>query len=228
MRKGMLELFMGLFMVLMTALIFYRLNQDLVVSAESTGYVVVLDAGHGGNDPGKVGVDGTLEKDINLSLVCKLKEVLEAADVTVILTREEDHGLYQDSDTNKKRADMKARCELIGESQADLVISIHQNSYHDESVKGAQVFYYTGSEEGRSLAEQIEASLRSVIGEENTRQAKANSEYYLLLHTSCPTAIVECGFLSNWEEAEKLEDEGYQEKLAWAIHLGVLAYLNGR
>ena len=228
MRKGMLELFMGLFMVLMTALIFYRLNQDLVVSAESTGYVVVLDAGHGGNDPGKVGVDGTLEKDINLSLVYKLKEVLEAADVTVILTREEDHGLYQDSDTNKKRADMKARCELIGESQADLVISIHQNSYHDESVKGAQVFYYTGSEEGRSLAEQIEASLRSVIGEENTRQAKANSEYYLLLHTSCPTAIVECGFLSNWEEAEKLEDEGYQEKLAWAIHLGVLAYLNGR
>ena len=228
MRKGMLELFMGLFMVLMTALIFYRLNQDLVVSTESAGFVVVLDAGHGGNDPGKVGVDGTLEKDINLSLVYKLKEVLEAADVTVILTREEDHGLYQDSDTNKKRADMKARCELIGESQADLVISIHQNSYHDESVKGAQVFYYTGSEEGRSLAEQIEASLRSVIGEENTRQAKANSEYYLLLHTSCPTAIVECGFLSNWEEAEKLGDEGYQEKLAWAIHLGVLAYLNGR
>ena len=107
MRKGMLELFMGLFMVLMTALIFYRLHQDLVVSAESTGYVVVLDAGHGGNDPGKVGVDGTLEKDINLSLVYKLKEVLEAADVTVILTREEDHGLYQDSDTNKKRADME-------------------------------------------------------------------------------------------------------------------------
>ena len=67
-----------------------------------------------------------------------------------------------------------------------------------------------------------------MIGEENTRQAKANSEYYLLLHTSCPTAIVECGFLSNWEEAEKLGDEGYQEKLAWAIHLGVLAYLNGR
>ena len=228
MRKGILELGMGLFMVLMTAVVFYRLNQGLPASAEAVGYVVVLDAGHGGNDPGKVGVDGTLEKDINLSLVYKLKEVLEAADVTVILTREEDHGLYQDSDTNKKRADMAARCALIEESQADLVISVHQNSFHDEAVKGAQVFYYTGSEEGEKLAEELEQSFREVIGEENTRQAKANSEYYLLLHTSCPTAIVECGFLSNWEEAEKLADEGYQEKLAWAIHLGVLAYLNGR
>ncbi len=228
MRKGMLELFMGLFMVLMTALIFYRLNEDMEVSAESTGYVVVLDAGHGGNDPGKVGVDGSLEKDINLNLVYKLKEMLEAADVTVILTRQEDSGLYQDSDANKKRADMKARCELIEESQADLVVSIHQNSYHNEEVKGAQVFYYTSSEEGQKLARQIEESFRDVIGEENTRQAKANAEYYLLLHTSCPTAIVECGFLSNWEEAERLQDEGYQDKLAWAIHLGVLAYLNGR
>ena len=173
-------------------------------------------------------MDGSLEKDINLNLVYKLKEMLEAADVTVILTRQEDSGLYQDSDANKKRADMKARCELIEESQADLVVSIHQNSYHNEEVKGAQVFYYTSSEEGQKLARQIEESFRDVIGEENTRQAKANAEYYLLLHTSCPTAIVECGFLSNWEEAERLQDEGYQDKLAWAIHLGVLAYLNGR
>lgn len=227
MRKGILELAMGLGMVFLVAAVFYGLNQNQMVTArEKEGYVVVLDAGHGGDDPGKVGVDGTLEKDINLSLVYKLKEFLEAADVTVVLTRESDAGLYQASDTNKKRADMNARCQLIEEIKPDVTVSIHQNSYHEEYVKGAQVFYYTGSKEGQQLAEIIQAGFDSVLGEENTRKAKANDEYYLLLHTSCPIVIVECGFLSNWEEAAKLKDESYQEKLAWAIHLGILEYLN--
>ena len=228
MRKNMLELAMGLFMVFLVAAVFYSLNREQTVSAGENRYVVVLDAGHGGNDPGKVGVDGTLEKDINLSLVYLLKEYLEAADVTVVLTRESDEGLYQSTDTNKKRADMDARCRRIEESAPDLTVSIHQNSFHDESVNGAQVFYYTGSKEGQRLAEILETCLSSGIGEEHTRKSKANSEYYLLLHTSCPIVIVECGFLSNWEESARLQDKGYQEKLAWAIHMGILQYLNGK
>ena len=214
MRKNILELAMGFFMVFLVAAVFYSLNRQQTVSAGENRYVVVLDAGHGGNDPGKVGVDGTLEKEINLSLVYQLKEYLEAADVTVILTRESDEGLYQSTDTNKKRA--------------DLTVSIHQNSFHDESVNGAQVFYYTGSKEGERLAAILEAALTSGVGEEHTRKSKANGEYYLLLHTSCPIVIVECGFLSNWEESARLQDKGYQEKLAWAIHLGILQYLNGK
>ena len=227
MRRGWLEMSMGLCMVVLVAMLFRNVNETgAVVMQESDPYVVVLDAGHGGADPGKVGVDGTLEKDINLSLVHQLKEFLETADVTVILTRSTDEGLYRETDTNKKRADMNARCQVIEESKPDLAVSIHQNSYHEESVKGAQVFYYEKSTEGQHLAQILQKGFDRVLGEANTRQAKANDQYYLLLHTSCPVVIVECGFLSNWEESARLSDKGYQEQLAWAIHLGILQYLN--
>lgn len=227
MNKGWLELVMGLGMIFLVASLFRGVNETgAVVLQEAEKPVVVLDAGHGGMDPGKVGVDGTLEKEINLSLVWKLKEMLEAADVTVVLTREKDEGLYRPEDGNKKRADMIARCELIERTAPALTVSIHQNSYHEEYVQGAQVFYYTESPEGKRLAQTLQSGFDRVLGEENTRQAKANDQYYLLLHTTCPVVIVECGFLSNWEEAAKLSDENYQEKLAWAIHLGILQYLN--
>lgn len=227
MRRQAMEWIMGIGMLFLIALVFQKRDWiETAATQEKHSYVVVLDAGHGGNDPGKIGVDGTLEKDINLSLTYQLKAFLEAADVTVVLTRESDEGLYQENDTNKKRADMNARCQKIQETCPDLTVSIHQNSYHEESVKGAQVFYYTGSEQGKRLAEIIQEEFDSVLGEANTRKAKANSSYYLLLHTSCPIVIVECGFLSNWEETARLKDEGYQEKLAWAIHLGILQYLN--
>lgn len=227
MDRSWLEMVMGLGMVFLIAALFRSVNETGAVVLQETGrHVVVLDAGHGGVDPGKIGVDGTMEKDINLSIVSKLKDLLEAADVTVILTRTEDKGLYQDNDANKKRADMNARCRLIEASDPDLAVSIHQNSYHEESVKGAQVFYYEKSQEGMRLARILQQGFDRVLGEENTRQAKANDQYYLLLHTSCPVVIVECGFLSNWEETIKLSDEGYQERLAWAIHLSILQYLN--
>jgi N-acetylmuramoyl-L-alanine amidase len=227
MDRSWLEMVMGLGMVFLIAALFRSVNETGAVVLQETGrHVVVLDAGHGGVDPGKIGVDGTLEKDINLSIVSKLKDLLEAADVTVILTRTEDKGLYQDNDVNKKRADMNARCQLIEASDPNLAVSIHQNSYHEESVKGAQVFYYEKSQEGMRLAQTLQQGFDRVLGEENTRQAKANDQYYLLLHTSCPVVIVECGFLSNWEETIKLSDEGYQERLAWAIHLSILQYLN--
>ena len=115
--------------------------------------VVVVDAGHGGTDPGKVGVDGSLEKDINLAVAERLKTYLEQDDVKVIMTRETDTGLYSETDSRKKMADMKKRCEIIEESGADLVVSIHQNSYHEESVSGGQVFYYRDSSKGKALAE---------------------------------------------------------------------------
>lgn len=190
--------------------------------------VIVLDAGHGGNDPGKVGVDGSLEKDINLAITMKLKEYLEQSDVEVILTREDDKGLYKDSDSRKKMADMKNRCETIAGADPAIVVSIHQNSYHQEEVSGGQVFYYKGSEKGKKLAELLQKRFDYVLGEKNTRQAKANDNYYLLLHVKCPIVIVECGFLSNWNESKLLNSEEYQDKLAWTIHMGIMEYLNSR
>ena len=189
-------------------------------------FVVVIDAGHGGADPGKIGINGSLEKDINLEIAKKLSWYLEQADVQTVLTRETDTGLYRDADTKKKMADMKKRCEIIADSHADLVVSIHQNSYHEESVSGGQVFYYRSSEKGKRLAELLQKRFDYVLGEKNRRLAKPNGNYYLLLHVKCPIVIVECGFLSNRREAALLGDKEYQDKLAWTIHLGILEYRN--
>jgi len=189
---------------------------------------VVLDAGHGGDDPGKVGVNGAKEKDVNLEITMLVKEYLEASDVKVILTREEDVGLYDAGTDNKKVQDMKRRVEIFEKSGASLAVSIHQNSYPEEYVHGAQVFYYTGSAEGKRLAESIQSCLISLVDPENTRQVKANDSYYLLKKTGIPIVIAECGFLSNQAEAKKLCDEEYQKKVAWAIHLGIMQYINSK
>ena len=190
--------------------------------------VVVVDAGHGGTDPGKVGVDGSLEKDINLAVAERLKTYLEQDDVKVIMTRETDTGLYSETDSRKKMADMKKRCEIIEESGADLVVSIHQNSYHQEDVSGAQVFYYRKSEKGKRLAEILQKRFDYALGDQNRRKAKPNDSYYLLLHVKCPIVIVECGFLSNWKEAALLKTEEYQDRVAYTLHMGIMEYLNGR
>jgi len=194
--------------------------------AEGSGKCVVLDAGHGGIDPGKIGVNNALEKDINLQIALLVKEYLEAQDVQVIMTRETQDGLYDGEASNKKVQDMKRRIEIIEQVDPDLTISIHQNSYPEEYVKGAQVFYYTGSAEGKKIAELLQKSMVERLDPNNHRQMKANDSYYLLKKTSTPIAIVECGFLSNWEESEKLCNEEYQKQVAWAIHIGILQYLN--
>ncbi|MDR1547171.1 MAG: N-acetylmuramoyl-L-alanine amidase [Hungatella sp.] len=190
--------------------------------------VVVIDAGHGGNDPGKIGIDGTLEKDINLQIANRLKKYLEASDVKVILTREDDNGLYSEKDSRKKMADMSKRCEIINDVSPALTVSIHQNSYHQEDVFGGQVFYYKRSDKGKELAEILQSRFDYVLGEKNTRLAKPNDNYYLLLHVKTPIVIVECGFLTNWKESALLNSPDYQDRLAWTIHMGVMEYLNGR
>lgn len=187
---------------------------------------VVIDPGHGGNDPGKVGINGALEKDVNLEIAKKLKTLLEANDIQVVMTREKDEGLYEEDAGSKKVQDLKNRIALIAKYKPAMTISIHQNSYGQEYVKGAQVFYYTNSEEGKKQAEILQECFRAYVDEENDRQAKANDSYYMLKKTEYPIVIAECGFMSNYEEADLLITEEYQAKVAWAIHLGVLQYLN--
>ena len=150
---------------------------------------------------------GTNEKKINLEIARKVRKELEERGYQVVMTREDDNGLYTDSDSNKKTADMKKRCHMAEENNADILVSIHQNSYQSEGVKGAQVFYYKASEDGKKLAEAIQASFKQNLDPENGREAKANDSYYILLNVKCPAVIAECGFLSNYEEAELLEQE---------------------
>lgn len=192
-------------------------NSDKVEKKE---YTVVLDAGHGSSDSGKVGINGVLEKDINLSISKETKKHLEKKGIRVVMTRDKDESLAEGENGNRKVQDMKARVKRINDTKPNLAVSIHQNSYHEESIHGAQVFYYKHSESGEKDARILQEALLAV-DPDNTRQVKANTTYYLLKRTEVPILIVECGFLSNQEEAEKLASEDYQKEIAKAIANGI-------
>lgn len=185
---------------------------------------VILDPGHGGRDPGKVGMDGTLEKDLNLEIAKKVEAKLKEQNISVIMTRNEDEGLYSEDTSNKKAEDMKGRVTLINETKPAMVVSIHQNSYTQENVKGAQVFYYKHSDVSKGIAEKMQELMRKV-DTGNTREAKADSTYYMLKKTEVPTVIVECGFLTNSEDLAKLKDSVYQEEMAGVICEGIMENL---
>lgn len=233
MRNWKAKLFysiMGL-MMMVTAYFIVR-NAGIYVSGiqvEEKYYEwrVVIDAGHGGDDPGKIGINGSKEKDINLEIANKVKEYLEASDIEVVMTRDGAEGLYDANASNKKVQDMKRRIERIDEVNPSVTVSIHQNSYPEEAIHGAQVFYYDGSVEGQKLAQYIQTQLVEKVDPDNKRQIKANDSYYLLKKTQIPIVIVECGFLSNASEAEKLTTEEYQDRVAWAVSMGIRQYLNG-
>lgn len=182
---------------------------------------IVIDAGHGGYDPGKVASDGVNEKNINLAIASKLSSFLEQGGAVITNTRTEDLSLSEN-----KRQDLRSRADMANTGKADIFVSIHQNSFPKSNVKGAQVFYYKGSEEGKKLASLIQSRLKEVVDIDNERIAKANNNYYVLKQIKIPSVIVECGFLSNSVEHDKLMSEQYQEKLAWAIYMGILDYFN--
>lgn len=191
----------------------------------SAPFSIVIDAGHGGSDPGKVGVNGELEKDLNLSIALQLAEILTKEHISVTLTRTDDTDLSGDAAQNLKAADMQNRCRLIDETNPIFTVSIHQNSYPSPEVSGAQVFYYTHSKEGETLAKILQNSLIANLDPKNKRSPKANDSYYLLKKTPTPTVIVECGFLSNPTEASLLSTAEYQAKVVYALYLGILDYL---
>ena len=186
---------------------------------------IVIDPGHGGIDPGKVGINDELEKNLNLAISLKLQEKLKELKINVVMTRSDDSQLSDNSDKGWKKTDMQNRVKIINESDADLCISIHQNSYPSSNVKGAQVFYYSDSGNGKKLAALIQNSLKTTLDDGNHRVEKSNDSYYILMKSECPTVIVECGFLSNWEEATNLKDDYYQGKIADAIVEGIIRYI---
>lgn len=218
--KRTIRLLLGIFLMFVLVIINMCIyfSQALKFPEEIT---VVVDAGHGGNDPGKVGVSGTLEKDINLSIALKLKAELEKRGIKVILTRESDTSLAIEGATNKKTSDMNKRMEITNSARADLLVSVHQNSFTDPKVQGAQVFYYKNSKESEDIAVTVQAELVNSLDKDNKRKAKANNDYYVLRKSTCPAIIVECGFLSNSQEEAKLVSEEYQQDIAEAIAEGV-------
>ena len=220
MLRRKIELCMTLLLLVGMIIVSKKLSQ-LVTSenVQAKKVVVVIDAGHGGHDPGKVGVNDALEKDINLQIAEKVKKYLEKNEIEVVMTRKDD--VMEDT----KLEDMKKRVALINKTKPVITVSIHQNSYSDPNVKGAQVFFFTGSEVSKEAASLMQEELRK-IDSENIRQIKGNNEFYMLKKTEVPTIIVECGFLSNPGEAEKLVSEEYQEQMAQAICSGIMTWLS--
>lgn len=180
---------------------------------------------HGGDDPGMIGVGGLKEKGINLEISLKLKELLKKKGYKVIMTRQEDKGLYDSSALNKKAQDMQRRIGLLDEAKPILTVSIHQNSFSDPSVKGPQVFYYESSGEGKKLAQHVQERMNEILKPQRPRVIKGNTSYYLLKRSSGTLVIVECGFLTNPEEAALLQTEEYQKKAAEAVAEGVDRYV---
>lgn len=187
---------------------------------------VVLDAGHGGEDGGAVSESGLFEKDLNLAMSEKLKTLFEANGVTVVMTRETDILLYDrtvDFKGRKKALDLLAR-RRIGEANPNAIfISIHMNAYPLPQYHGLQVWYSKNNPQSERIAESIQKTVADALQPQNDRAVKpATSSIYLLHHLTTPAVLVECGFLSNAEEAKRLNDPVYQESLAFAIFLAVM------
>lgn len=223
MKKRLLEVIMACLMLVC----FYLLSREAALAAreETNEKLILVDSGHGGEDPGMVGVGGLEEKGINLLIAKKVKAALEERGYSVVMTREDDRGLYEDSGNNMKAQDMQRRIAMIQEYKPALSVSIHQNSYQDPQVKGPQVFYYENSAEGERLAKILQEKLNTGLKVERPRVAKGNTTYYLLKRSPGVLNIVECGFLTNPEEAALLKTEEYQEKVAQAVAEGIDQYL---
>ena len=192
-----------------------------------TSHVIVVDAGHGKPDEGAVGVYGTSEEAINLKIALKLQKLIEQSGGIVFLTRSDENGIYS-SDSNtlreKKVSDIKNRVLIGNQEDVNAFVSIHLNKYPSGIYSGWQTFFQKENEESTKLANCIQNSLNSTISKPNNRTPLPLSGIYIMDHLENTAVTVECGFLSNPEEAKELEDENYQDKLAWGIYIGLQEY----
>lgn len=191
--------------------------------------VIVLDAGHGGLDSGAVGKSGVLEKDVNLSVVMHLQQLLEMSGFRTVLTRNEDISIYDpgvEGIRNQKLSDMDNRLEIIQSYPDSVFLCIHQNNFTDPAYFGGQMFYNNNNPDNRTLA-QIMQSRFAQLQPGNDREIKlSGDELFLLKSNTNPSLMIECGFLSNPEEEAKLETKEYQQQLAFTIYSGLLDYLD--
>ena len=211
--------------VLICAAMLSKLGSAIAVSAvQETAPVIVIDAGHGGEDGGAISVSGIRESGINLAISLRLNDMLRFLGAQTRMIRTEDVSVYTEGNTvaAKKVSDIKNRVAFVQDTPNAVLISIHQNYFTEEQYRGAQVFYASGSED---LAQALQAALIAQVDPRNHRACKPARDIYLMEHVSCPAALIECGFLSNYAEEQLLRDETYQKKLAAAIAGSLLTYL---
>lgn len=221
MEKRLTKIINVLFLIVLFVLSYTLVTAKINYKGEN---IIYIDPGHGGPDGGAVGIDGLYEKDIVLDIAKKLKFYLNNAGYNVLLTRDGDYDLADDNSKNKKREDIHNRVRLINEANCMLYVSIHANKYSSPKIYGSQTFYRPNDEKAKLLSEEIMSALKEIL--RNTkREAKVITGKYLIEHASPPGSLVEVGFLSNPEEAKLLTDPYYQEKVAYAIYVGILSYI---
>lgn len=192
-----------------------------------TNKVIILDAGHGSPDFGASNNSGLTEENINLVITKKVQSLLEQSGSTVLLTRSDENGIYSKEATTlreKKVTDIKNRVKIGNSSSADIFVSIHLNKIEQSQYYGWQTFFKQDNEQSKKLAQNIQKALNKSIQKENKREALKISGKYIIDHVEIPTTIVECGFLSNPEEAKMLQEDDYQNRLAWGIYTGIMDY----
>lgn len=222
------------FLIILSAMLYLTFMANFSAAEASsmpiTQKTVIVDAGHGGDDGGAIGIDGTIEKDINLDIALKLEKILKFYGFNVIMTRTQDVMTCDDGlDSLRKRkiSDIHNRFELMRKNPDAIFISVHQNKFEDSSQHGTQVFYSGNDERSKELAEAIQTSVTLTLQRKNDRVVKkSGSGIYLLYHSKIPAVLVECGFISNSDEVKKLKDESYRMKLAILIADGLLKYLS--
>ncbi len=228
--KTIVIIFMA-FLILSFAVfgLFRYYNFKEVSSLPTLRKVIIIDPGHGGIDGGMIGKNtGVYESHINLEIALKVRSLLEESGSLVLMTRDEDVGLYREGGTirKKKNEDLRNRKKLFDESNADIIISIHSNSFPESQYYGAQTFYPSGSENSKLLSELLQEELIRVLDNGNTRKAKFKNDVYILQNSKVPIVIIECGFLSNSKEEVALQEPIYQDKIAWSIYVAILRYFH--
>ncbi len=232
MKKTNLVLF-GLILLLILTIFSLNMSADdaslTTIGEGGKPYTVLLDPGHGGEDPGAVSeYSGMKEKDISLKIAILLRDLLAADNYNPLLTREEDRLEYESGVTDileKRRQDLKRRKKMMDEAGADIVVSIHLNKFNQTQYYGAQAFFPPKSAESRKLAVEIQKFLREMVDQSNTRVALEKKEQIIILKDlKTPTVIVECGFFSNPDEEKNLASADYQQKIAEAIKAGIDSY----
>ena len=216
-------IYIGLACVFILVVLAVAVPYIAVGNRPKSEFTIVIDAGHGGRDGGSIGVDGSIEKDLNLEYAKSLQKLLTNAGIKVVMTRSGDMGLYNENADNKKLSDMRKRREIINNSTPDLVISVHMNSFPLDSCKGAKTFYQIGSDSSFDAAKKIQSCLSYYIG--NTSKTVSGGDYYILNCSRYTSVLVECGFLSSPEEVKLLNSSDYREKFTYSVYRGIMMYL---
>ena len=225
MKKALMILFSGFFLIAVCINISYKIDDVMVktvgINNIQTKKTVIIDPGHGGIDVGTVGIDGSLEKNINLSISLDLYDFLMVSGINTVLTRDGDYEMYRAGEQRTK-SDLYNRMDYINSVPDSILISIHQNHFENEAEWGTQVWYSPNDEISPTLADKILNSVKKNIQPENKREnKKSDDSYYILYKAQKPSVMVECGFVSNENENKRLQDKEYQRDMAYSILVGI-------